>query len=80
MTLKGFEALKGLQGRRVHMVFADGQDVIATLHSVTTDMDESQYLIYEKVEWSALPHLDKGAGAYYYSPGEELVRCSEVQV
>ena len=79
MTLNDFKALKELQGRRVYMAFTDGQEVIATLHSVTTDLDESRHVIYEKVEWSALPHIDRGTEAYYHSPGEDLVGCVEVQ-
>jgi len=75
MTLDEFKALKGLEDRRVRMAFSDGQEVIAELVSVTTDLDESRHLIYDKVEWSALPHSDCGAGAYY-SRGEELVSCS----
>ena len=79
MILEEFEALKELQGRRVRVVFADRQEVIAILHSVTMDLDGSQHLLYDKVEWSAAPHLNKGAGAYYYSPGEEVIHCTGVQ-
>jgi hypothetical protein len=75
MTLDEFKALKSLEDRRVRMVFSDGQDLVATLVSVTTDLDESRHLIYDKVEWSALPHADCGRAACY-SHGEELVSCS----
>ncbi|HXS76763.1 MAG TPA: hypothetical protein VN753_11345 [Terracidiphilus sp.] len=75
MTLHEFKALKSLEDRRVRMMFIDGQEVIATLVSVTTDLDESRHLIYERVEWTALPHADAGAEAYYAS-GEELVSCT----
>lgn len=75
MTLDDFKALKNLEDRRVHIKFADGQKVIATLVSVTTDFDESCHLIYDKVEWSASTHPDRGEAAYY-SPGEEVVSCS----
>jgi hypothetical protein len=75
MTLEEFKALKGLEDRRVRMLFADGQEVVATLISVTTDFDESRHLIYDRVEWSALPHANRGAAAFY-SPGEELISCS----
>jgi hypothetical protein len=75
MTLDEFKALKSLDDDRVRMIFIDGQEVIATLVSVTTDLHESRHLIYERVEWSALPHADRGAAAYY-SRGEELVSCS----
>jgi hypothetical protein len=75
MTLEEFKALKVCEDRRVRMIFTDGQEVIATLVSVTTDLDESRHLIYDRVEWSALPHVDRGTEAYY-SRGEELLSCS----
>jgi hypothetical protein len=75
MTLEEFKGLKGLEDRRVRISFADGQEVIATLISVSIDFDQSRHLIYDRVEWSALPHANRGAAAYY-SPGEELVSCS----
>jgi hypothetical protein len=78
MTLEEFKSLKGLENRRVRMVFSDGQEIIATVLSLATDLDESRHLIYNKVEWSALPHADGVVGAYY-STGEELVSCSTVQ-
>jgi hypothetical protein len=56
------------------MQFADHQEVVATLVSVTIDIDGSQHLIYDKIEWSRLPHVDIGAGCCYAS-GEELVSC-----
>ena len=74
MTLEEFKALRELQDHRVRMTFADGQQIIATLHSVTTDFDESRHLIYDKVEWSALPHPQDSSIAYY-EKGEELVSC-----
>ena len=49
MTLGDFKALKGLEDRRVRMIFTDGQEVVATLVSVTTDLDESRHLIYDRV-------------------------------
>ena len=74
MTLEEFKSLKALENHRVRMIFSDGQEVIATLLSITTDLDESRHLIYDKVEWTALPHTGVGAGAYY-SSGEVLVSC-----
>jgi hypothetical protein len=74
VTLEEFKALKGMEDRRVRLIFTDGQEVIARLFSISTDLDESRHLIYDKVEWSALPH-DVGGGTYY-SSGEELVSCS----
>jgi hypothetical protein len=75
MTLEEFKALRAFQGRRVRIVFTDHQEVVATLHSVSTDLDDSRHLTYERVERSALPHAERGEAAYY-SPGEEVISCS----
>ena len=75
MTLEEFKGLRGLEDRRVRMIFTDGQEVVATLVSVTTDFDESRHLVYDKVEWSALPHTKRDTEAYY-ARGEDLVSCS----
>jgi hypothetical protein len=75
MTTEEFKALKPLEGRRVRIVFTDGHEVIARLFDVTTDMDDSQHLIYEQVEWSSHQHADNSKGAFYAS-GEELLRVS----
>ena len=72
MTLEEFRALRSLQDRRVHMIFSDGQELIATLLSVSTDMDESRHLVYDKVEWSTVA-LPEGHPGPWYSPGENLV-------
>ena len=77
MTFEAFKALTALQDRRVRMTFANGQQLIATLHSVSTDFDKSQHLIYREVEWSALHHPQQEHWAYY-APGEELVNCTLV--
>jgi hypothetical protein len=77
MTLKEFKALKRLENRRVYMIFSDGQEVIATLFSITTDLDESRHLIYDQVEWSALPHADAGAGAFRGKRSGELPRITK---
>jgi hypothetical protein len=77
MTSEAFKALIALQDSRVRMTFSDGQQLIATLHSVTTDLDESQHLIFEKVEWSTLPKPQDKFG-YYYAAGEELISCTLV--
>jgi hypothetical protein len=74
MTVEEFRSLRGLEGRRVRMIFSDGQVVIATLVSITTDLDESRHIIYDKLEWSALPHSDRKDCAWY-APGEELLSC-----
>ena len=46
--------------------------MLARLLSVTTDADGGQHILYDEVEWSALPHNDIGSGAFYAS-GEEIV-------
>ena len=78
MTLDDFKALNRLQGHRVHIAFTDGQEIIASLSSVSTDLDGSRHLIYDKVEWALLPHVDLGDGAAY-ARGEEVVSCLEIQ-
>jgi hypothetical protein len=74
MTLEEFQSLRGLEDRRVRMTFSDGQIVIATLVSITSDFDESRHIVYYDVEWSALPHLERKDSAWY-AAGEDLVSC-----
>jgi hypothetical protein len=57
------------------MTFTDGEEVIATLHSITTDFDETQHLVFEKVELSTLASFKLDAEGTYYSPGEQLISC-----
>jgi hypothetical protein len=75
MTKEEFRGLKSLEDRRVHMTFTDGQQVIATLITVQTDMDESQHLIYDRVEWDSSPG-NRIDATTFYAPGESLVSCS----
>ena len=77
MTSEEFRSLTALQDCRVRMIFKDGDEVIATLLSVSTDMDGSRHLIYDNVEWSAIPCPEENSGAQYAS-GDELVACSVV--
>lgn len=60
MTLEEFKELRRLQGHRVRMTFSNGYELIAILISVSTDLDESRHLIYDKVEWSSAPISDGG--------------------
>jgi hypothetical protein len=76
MIVEEFIALRALQDRRVRMIFTDGQEIIATLDSVTTDFDGSQHLTYRKVESSTLHSTD--AESTFYAAGEDLVSCSEL--
>jgi hypothetical protein len=72
MTLEEFQALRALQDHRVRLNFSDGQAVIATLVSITSDLDASRHVVYDNVEWSALP-LPQGEGSAWYAAGEDLV-------
>jgi small nuclear ribonucleoprotein (snRNP)-like protein len=45
MTLEEFQSLRDLEDRRVRMSFTDGQVVIATLVSITSDFDQSRHII-----------------------------------
>jgi hypothetical protein len=54
MTLEAFQALRALQDHSVRLNFNDGQVVIATLVSITSDLDASRHVVYDNVEWSAL--------------------------
>ena len=62
MTTQEFVDLRPLHGRRVRIKFYDEQEVAARLISATVDLDGSSHLIYDTVEWSALPHLLNGEG------------------
>jgi hypothetical protein len=72
-ALEEFLALRALQDHRVWLNFSDGQVVIATLVSITSDLDASRHVVYDNVEWSALP-LPQSEGAWY-AAGEHLVSC-----
>jgi hypothetical protein len=74
MTLEEFQALRVLQDQRVRMTFSDGQVLTATLVSITTDLDGSRHVVYDKVAWSDLSHPEGEDGAYY-TAGEGLVSC-----
>jgi len=74
MTLDEFKSLRGLEGSRVRMTFGDEQVVIATLVSISSDLDDSRHIIYDKVEWSALPHSERKDCAWY-SAGDDLLLC-----
>jgi hypothetical protein len=56
------------------MNFTDGQVVIATLVSITIDFDQSRHIVYDNVEWSALP-LPEREDCAWYAAGEDLVSC-----
>ena len=75
MTLEEFKSLRDLQDKRVRMIFEDGEEIVATLVSISTDMDDSRHVIYEKVESS--PSLSPDITCY--SKGEDLVSCSLIE-
>jgi hypothetical protein len=56
------------------MTFTDAQVVIANLVSITTDFDESRHVVYDNVEWSAVP-LPTGCSDVWYAAGEDLTSC-----
>ena len=69
-----FMALRALENQRVLLTFRDGQSFIARLLSVTSDLDQSQHLVYDQVEGvSALE------GIAWYAKGEELLSCKGVE-
>ena len=74
MTLEEFQSIRDLEDLRVRMNFTDGQVVIATLVSITRDFDQSRHIVYDNVEWSALPHPES-EGSAWYAAGEDLVSC-----
>jgi hypothetical protein len=72
MTLEDFQSLRALQDHRVCLDFNDGQVVIATLLSITIDLDASCHVVYDNVEWSALPlSHPRDKNASWYASGEE---------
>jgi hypothetical protein len=75
MTLEEFLELRALQDRRVQMTFSDGQVLIATLLSVTSDFDASRHLVYDKVEWSTSSPPENTSGTCY-AAGEQLLSCT----
>jgi hypothetical protein len=75
MTLQEFKELRSLEGRQVRMTFSDGQSVIAMLLSVSCDFDDSRHIVYDQVEWSALPHRGR-TGEAFHTSGEELLVCT----
>lgn len=68
-----FGSARELAGERVRMRFHDGHEVVALLLSATIDMDGSQQLIYDAVEWTSEENTyGGGAGTCYYAEGRTL--------
>jgi hypothetical protein len=72
-----FSRMQELVDQRVRMVFRDQkgtQELIATLLFATEDMDGSQHLIYDKVEWTSVPPAFVSAkDSAFHTEGELLV-------
>ena len=67
-----------MEDRRVKMRFDDGHEVVARLLSATEDIDGSQHLIYDKVEWANDPReLATATDSTIYAEGESLVYIEE---
>jgi hypothetical protein len=74
-----FSVLRGLEDRRVRMRFDDGIEIIARLLSATEDLDGSQHLIYDRVEWSNDPReLATAKDSTAYAEAESLVAIEKV--
>lgn len=73
MTLEEFNSLSRLHDQRIRMTFSDGHIVIATLHSVSTDLDNSRHVIYQDVEYTSMPL--PGEGEVWYANGDDLISC-----
>lgn len=69
MTQEEFSRLANLHDSRVELRFVDGQTVVATLLSVSVDLDGSQHLVYETSK-----NAPAGKTAIYV-PGEEVLSC-----
>lgn len=68
-----FQSARKLAGERVRMRFDDGHEVVALLLSATTDMDGTEHLIYDAVEWTSEENTyGGGAGTCYYADGRTL--------
>jgi hypothetical protein len=73
-TLREFEDL------RVHMRFDDDHECIATLLSVSQDIDGSLHLVYDKVEWANDPReLATAKDSTVYAEGESLLSIERVE-
>ena len=72
LTTDQLHAAQSLQGQRVRIAFTDGQQVLARLISLSPDLDGTYHLLYDDIEWAALPHNDIGSGAFY-AGGHEIV-------
>ena len=67
-------ALKALEDQRVQLTFRDCQSFVARLLSVTSDLDQSQHLVYDQVEGERTLE-----GIACYTAGEELLFCESVE-
>jgi hypothetical protein len=69
-----FSRMREFENQRVRMVFDDGLETIGFLLSAVEDMDGSQHLIYDKVEWASDPREFASAkDSTLYAEGESLM-------
>jgi hypothetical protein len=69
-----FGRARELLDQRVRMVFDDGGEVVATLLFATEDLDGSQHLIYDRVEWTNdASELVTAPNATLHAEGDVLV-------
>jgi hypothetical protein len=69
-----FDRMRQLQDQRVRMIFEGGYELVAFLLSATQDMDGSQHLIYDKVEWTTDPReFAREKDATFHAEGELLL-------
>ena len=69
-----FSRMREFENQRVRMVFDDGLETVGFLLSAVEDMDGSQHLIYDKVEWATdLRELASAKDSTVYAEGESLV-------
>ncbi|ADW70505.1 hypothetical protein [Granulicella tundricola] len=69
-----FSRMREFENQRVHMVFDDDHEVVATLLSATEDIEGSHHLIYDKVEWANDPReFATAKDSSVYAEGESLV-------
>jgi len=66
--------MKGFVDQRVRMVFDNGVEVVATLLFAMEDMDRSQHLVSDRVEWSNDPReFATAEDSAFHAEGESLV-------
>ena len=66
--------MREFENQRVRMLFNDGLETMAWLHSAVEDSDGSLHLIYDRVEWANDPReFATAKDSTIYAEGESLV-------